>query len=213
MNNKKSAVSFGLVVLGALILGYRFYNGSSTQKSSPRIPEAHVPSFNSRQIRQPLNIDQDKAKEFLTKYKSSDLVSYRTKSKESVDCLHTRNTFRCVDFVSNYDGDTVRFNIPDVHPLIGTNISVRVVGVDTPEKNGKLPCEKEKARIAHKFTENMLRKAKRIELRDVGKDKYFRILARVNVDGLDLGELLIKNKLALPYGGGTKPRTNWCEYK
>jgi endonuclease YncB( thermonuclease family) len=212
MNNKKSAASFGLILVGALILGYRFYS-SKPEKGTPHIPEAHVPTHNSKQIKKPLNIDQDKAKEFLEKYKASDLASYRTKPKESVDCLHTINTFRCVDYVSNYDGDTIRFNIHDVHPLIGKNISVRVMGVDTPEKNGKLPCEKEKARIAQRFVENMLKNAKKIELRDIGKDKYFRVLAKVNVDGKDLGDLLIKNKLALPYGGGTKTRTNWCNYK
>jgi hypothetical protein len=36
-------------------------------------------------------------------------------------------------------------------------------------------------------------------------DKYFRILARVMVDGNDLGAELIKYGLAKPYGGETKP--------
>lgn len=212
MDKSKTTVAVGLILVGAALVGSKYFFGKS-QKSTPRIPEAHVPTFNSRQIKRPLNIDQDKAKEFLTKYKTSDLASYRTKPKDGVDCLHTRNTFRCVDYVSNYDGDTIRFNIHDVHPLIGNNISVRVLGVDTPEKNGKLPCESERGRIVQQFVERIMKSAKNIELRDVGKDKYFRILAQVNVDGKDLADMLIKNRMAYPYSGGTKMRTNWCSYR
>ena len=43
-------------------------------------------------------------------------------------------------YVRNYDGDTVTFNLPNLHPIIGENISIRVNSIDTPEINGK--CEK-----------------------------------------------------------------------
>ncbi len=127
------------------------------------------------------------------------------------DCAHDSKTFRCVQYVKNYDGDTVTVKIPGVHPLIGDNISVRITGIDTPEKTGKKPCEKERARDAQRFVANQLKNAKSIELRQVGRDKYFRILAEVWADGQNVGDLLIKNKLALPYDGGRKPAgTNWC---
>ena len=42
------------------------------------------------------------------------------------------------------------------------------------------------------------------------KDKYFRILADVKVDGRDLKEILLKNDLAYEYDGGTKKQKNWC---
>ena len=40
-------------------------------------------------------------------------------------------------YVQNYDGDTVTFNLPGLHPIIGEKISIRVNGIDTPEIRGK----------------------------------------------------------------------------
>lgn len=127
------------------------------------------------------------------------------------NCKHDPKTFRCVKYIRNYDGDTVTVQIPDVHPLIGKDISVRIFGVDTPEKTGRKPCEKDKARDAQRLVENLMSRAKQIELRNVDRDKYFRILAEVWVDGQSVAELLIKNHLAYSYDGGRKPaNTNWC---
>ena len=44
-------------------------------------------------------------------------------------------------YVRNYDGDTITFNLQNLHPIIGEKISVRVNGIDTPEIKGS--CEKE----------------------------------------------------------------------
>ncbi len=44
-------------------------------------------------------------------------------------------------YLRNYDGDTITFNLPGLHPIIGEKISIRVNGIDTPEMRGK--CEKE----------------------------------------------------------------------
>lgn len=125
-------------------------------------------------------------------------------------CVHEAKAFRCVQYVRNYDADTITFDIPGVHPLIGKAISVRVRHVDTPEIKGKLPCEKEAARTAKRLIESQLKNAKRIDLTDVAKDKYFRILANVIVDGRDLKDILLKNKLAYQYEGGSKEKLNWC---
>jgi endonuclease YncB( thermonuclease family) len=125
-------------------------------------------------------------------------------------CTHTENAFRCVQFVKNYDADTITFDIPGVHPLIGKNIGVRVRHVDTPEMRGGLPCEKAVAKAAQKQVETLLKRAKRIDLVNVGKDKYFRILADVIIDGHNLKDYLIKNQLAYAYDGGTKKKLNWC---
>jgi micrococcal nuclease len=53
-----------------------------------------------------------------------------------------------------------------------------------------------------------LRSAKRIELKDIEREKYFRLLARVEVDGKDLGKQLVATSLARPYDGGGKQ--GWC---
>ncbi|MCJ7765924.1 MAG: thermonuclease family protein [Thiovulaceae bacterium] len=42
------------------------------------------------------------------------------------------------------------------------------------------------------------------------REKYFRILADVYVDGEALGEMLIYNGLAVPYDGGHKGK-EWCK--
>lgn len=125
-------------------------------------------------------------------------------------CDHDDSTFRCVKYIRNYDADTITFDIPKVHPLIGKNISIRVRHIDTPEIKGKLPCEKDAARTAKKLIENILKHAKRIDLENADKDKYFRILADVIVDGKSLKEDLLKYNLAYAYEGGTKQKINWC---
>lgn len=130
---------------------------------------------------------------------------------ETASCEHNKSTFRCVKAIRNYDGDTLTVRIPGVHPLIGENISVRVRGVDTPEVKGRAPCEKDTARTAKRLVHSLLRSAKRIDLVDVERDKYFRILADVIVDGRSVRDVLLKEKLAYSYDGGKKRDVNWCE--
>ena len=128
------------------------------------------------------------------------------------NCAHDAKTFRCVKFIKNYDGDTITFQIPNVHPLIGHNISVRVLGLDTPEIKGKLPCEKDAARTAKRLIENLLKNAKVIHIENVARDKYFRILGNVVVDGQSLQNVLLKNGLAYEYHGETKQKIDWCTF-
>lgn len=134
------------------------------------------------------------------------------KSKSDSGCVHSDDELRCVAFVNNYDGDTITVEIPGVHALLGREAKVRVRGIDTPEVKGKSPCEKDAARAARNLVEAELKRAQRIDLKHVEKDKYFRILADVSYDGKDLREILIKNRLANPYDGGTKAKTDWCEF-
>ena len=125
-------------------------------------------------------------------------------------CQHNRDTLRCVKVLKNYDGDTITVDVPGVHPLLGEKVSVRVYGIDTAEVRGHGPCEKDAARVARNLVAATLRDAKQVDLRNVQRDKYFRILADVVVDGRSLSEILIKNGLAVAYDGGTKQATNWC---
>lgn len=125
-------------------------------------------------------------------------------------CLHNESTFRCVKYVKNYDGDTITVDIPDIHPLLGKNISVRIRGIDTPEIKGSKSCEKETARAAKRLVESYLKRASHIELQNIDRDKYFRILADVVADGKSVSDVLIKNRLATAYDGGTKVAVDWC---
>lgn len=125
-------------------------------------------------------------------------------------CQHDDDTFRCVKYIKNYDGDTIAFNIPNVHPLIGKNISIRLSGIDTPEIKSKNLCEKKMAKVAKKHVSEFMKKARSIELYKVKRGKYFRIVADVIVDGKSLKNELVNLKLAYPYRGDTKREINWC---
>lgn len=125
-------------------------------------------------------------------------------------CEHDASAFHCVKYIKNYDADTITFQIPKVHQLLGEKIGVRVRGIDSPEIKGHLPCEKITARTAKGLVENKLRNAKRIDLTNIGRDKYFRILADIIVDGESLSFILLKNNLAYKYDGGKKEKIDWC---
>lgn len=103
-----------------------------------------------------------------------------------------------------YDGDTFKVTIDELHPLIGKNISVRVMGIDTPELRSKDPQVRILAYRARDYAAQLLHAAKRITLKEVRRDKYFRILAVVDIDGVCLGDELIRAGLARPYDGKTK---------
>ena len=109
------------------------------------------------------------------------------------------------DVVSVYDGDTFFINIKDYPPIVGENISVRIAGIDTPEKRGTSGYVKELAEKARRFTEHKLMNAKKIELRNMRRGKYFRIVADVYVDGVNIAKELIRVGLGKEYGGGTRP--------
>ena len=113
-------------------------------------------------------------------------------------------------YVRNYDGDTVTFNLPELHPIIGEKISIRVNGIDTPEIKGK--CEKEKydAQQAQQMVADILKDAEQITLKNMERGKYFRIAADVIVDGENLADMLIEAGMAVKHDGGKKTH-KWCE--
>ena len=111
--------------------------------------------------------------------------------------------------ISVYDGDTFRVNIDSLPPIVGKNIPVRLEGVDTPEINGKCQYEKDLALEARDFVRSKLSNAVEILLNDLQRGKYFRIVAKVYIDGVSLEEELLQNGLAYRYNGGKK--SNWCK--
>ena len=113
-------------------------------------------------------------------------------------------------YVRNYDGDTITFNLPKLHPIIGKKISIRINGIDTPEIKGG--CEKEKydALQAQQMVAEILKDAEQITLKNMKRGKYFRIVADVIVDGENLGNMLIEAGVAIKYSGKKKTH-QWCE--
>jgi endonuclease YncB( thermonuclease family) len=113
--------------------------------------------------------------------------------------------------ISVYDGDTFTCDIDNYPEIIGKKIPVRIFGIDTPEMKDKNIKVKVLAEKAKAFTKNKLITAKKVELRNMRRDKYFRILADVFVDDENIGDLLIKEELARPYFG--KIKIQWRDIK
>ena len=111
--------------------------------------------------------------------------------------------------ISVYDGDTFRVNIDSLPPIVGKNIAIRLNGVDTPEIKGKCQYEKDLALEARDFVRNKLANAKEIKLTKIERGKYFRVVAKVLIDGVSLEQELLDHGLAYKYNGGKK--SSWCK--
>lgn len=125
------------------------------------------------------------------------ISSYATSKKTYGDIVISR-------LINVYDGDTFRVDIDSYPPIVGKNISIRVYGIDTPEIRGTRT--KDLAELAKTTAKTMLENAKVIELRDMRRGKYFRIIADVWIDGKNMGELLIQKGLAKSYFGGKRAK-------
>lgn len=109
------------------------------------------------------------------------------------------------------DGDTVVFEAPFMPAPLKPQLSLRILGVDTPEKGGRAACpaEAEAAAKASAFTKNLVANASKVQIELKEHDKFGgRVLGDLIVDGQKLSELLIKNGHARPYFGEKK--TSWC---
>lgn len=97
------------------------------------------------------------------------------------------------------DGDTFICDIEGFPDLVGSKISIRIYGIDTPEKNDVRPEIRDLAMKAREYTEKRLNSAKKIELKNLRRGLYFRIVADVWLDDkIDLGKELLSNGLAKP---------------
>ena len=107
--------------------------------------------------------------------------------------------------ISVYDGDTIHIagfviNNPELFKF-----SVRLNGIDCPEmKSGKSldKTEHDVAVIAKSFLSELNNKI--VALRNVGLDKYGRLLADVYFQERHLNKEMLDKRLAVKYDGGTK---------
>lgn len=113
-----------------------------------------------------------------------------------------------VDYV--LDGDTFAASVQVADDIVIAT-RVRLINVDTPELNGECVAEIVKAKSAKAFVSELLPVGMTVDLQNIKDDKYLgRIDANVILsDGRDLGDVLIKQKLARPYNGGR--RYGWCK--
>lgn len=108
------------------------------------------------------------------------------------------------------DGDTVEISAPFLPKPLKPEMGLRILGIDTPEKDFRAQCDSENklGHAATDFTTNLVKNAKRIKVEIVDKDKYFRLLGNLIIDGKSLADSLIENKLAREYHGEKKE--SWC---
>jgi len=115
-----------------------------------------------------------------------------------------------------YDADTITIaaKLPyDTSPLY--RLSVRLHGIDTPEMKGKniSEDEKEAATLARDFVLQLVLH-KFVRLENVESEKYGRILADVYIGDVHLNDLLLRERYAVKYDGGTKKKpSSWLRYK
>ena len=97
------------------------------------------------------------------------------------------------------DGDTIRCDINGLPDIIGKNIAIRFAGIDTPELRDKNPKMKEKAYAVKAYVTERLNNANSISIRDLQRGSFFRIVARVIVDGKDLTQELLSLNYAVEF--------------
>ena len=109
------------------------------------------------------------------------------------------------------DGDTVEFKAEFLPKPLKPVLSIRVLGVDTPEKGFRAHCTNEatKGKSATEFTKELVAKSKVHQVSIKEWDKFGgRVLGDIILDGKLLSEELIKQGYARPYFGEKKE--SWC---
>ena len=112
-----------------------------------------------------------------------------------------QDTITDFELVRVRDGDTFVINIEGIPEVFGKEIAIRIRGIDTPELDDSRKEIKEIAYKAKFELEKLLTSSKKIVLYDLGRDKYFRVLASVKADNIDVGKYLIQKGLAKKYTG------------
>lgn len=110
------------------------------------------------------------------------------------------------------DGDTVAFRADFLPAPLKPELSLRVWGVDTPEKSWRAQCDQEKqlGEAASRFTTEQIENATTVEISILKWDKYGgRVLGDVIIDGNSLTEMLLEQGYARVYRGDKKQ--SWCE--
>jgi len=132
-------------------------------------------------------------------------VGYKAGVRQRVD-----SHLPVFEIVRVYDGDTFFVTFPDLPAVFGENLGIRINGIDTPELRTSSKHEKFLAEQAKQTLAEFLYNAKSIELRNVKRGKYFRLVADVIVDNEEVADKLIEYGLAVPYDGGTKTK-DWSQ--
>ena len=143
--------------------------------------------------------------------------SYGTAVKEVSDIyllnIDYKNTTRFVPpieygkVIKVYDGDTITIASRLTNGSLPIyRFSVRLRGIDSAEIKGLTETEKKLA-IKSRDALHGLIFDKIVTLKNVGVEKYGRVLADVYLENLHVNQWLLNNNYAVPYDGGKKIRS------
>lgn len=124
------------------------------------------------------------------------------RSEAGLGTLRTEGTGCAVTRV--FDGDTVEMICPSE-----AEFQARLTGFDAPEiRHARCDAEAALGWNAENRLRQILASGSQVEVRFDGLDRFGRRLVTLEIDGVDLGDILVAEGLAAPYHGG--PRPDWC---
>lgn len=150
-------------------------------------------------------------------YNNTQINGKNTTIKQYLSPIHWDETTQFIppiekgQVIKVYDGDTITIasKLPYNESLM-YRFQVRFLGIDSPEIKGKTEEEKSAAKISQKALENIILH-KMVYLKNMGHEKYGRILADVYVDHpeipntqIHLNKWMLDNGYAIKYDGKTK---------
>ena len=98
-------------------------------------------------------------------------------------------------------------------PIFGTNLKIRLRGLDAPEMRSSCDLERCLAQRAKEVLEAFITEQGHgtLRLEDCVRDKYFRATCDiVNLHGQSAARAMLASGLAVRYGGQTKVH-DWCD--
>lgn len=112
------------------------------------------------------------------------------------------------EVVRVYDGDTCTLDIDLGFNITLHDISVRVYGIDTPERSRVSALEKQAGKLVTTYVDSLLYSTPDIvtETFKGSDDKYGRYLAKIFYGGTHLSDHLLERKFAKEYHGGRKEK-------
>lgn len=109
------------------------------------------------------------------------------------------------------DGDTIEIEVDFLPIELGKYIKLRINSIDSPELHGQCLDEVDKAKKAKKFLNDLIKSGRDVKIVLNGRDKYFRLLGDVIVDGKPVSVTMVETNHAVLYSGATKQ--SWCNTK
>jgi len=109
--------------------------------------------------------------------------------------------------VKIYDGDTLYIDLDYEAPdILIKSIGIRIKGIDTPEIKTKNLEEKKQGIRSREALKKYINDANKIIFKDIERDKYFRLLAKLEINGRDIAEIMINEGFGKEYYGGKKEK-------